>query len=288
MSTKTDVTEVTTIPASESVQPQPLATDERPSTRPAKRQDSLRTVPSEVEGRKFPVVEHLDELRRRLWVCLLVISVASTASFGLAGKLMDWLKRPAGASLPTLAFFSPPEAMLAYLKVAVISGLILSTPLLLHELWAFISPGLTPRERRYGLAFVWWGTVLFGAGVAFAYWVLLPVSLKFLLGFGSGQLTPVISISRYISFTTMVMIACGGVFELPLAIALLTKIGIVTPQMLRRKWRHAVVILMIAAAILTPTTDVATMILMVAPMLVLYETSIWVARCAVPRSPRDG
>jgi sec-independent protein translocase protein TatC len=119
MSTKTDVTDVTTIPASESVQPQPLATDER----------------------KFPVVEHLDELRRRLWVCVLVISVASAASLGLAGTLMDWLKRPAGASLPTLAFFSPPEAMLAYLQVAITSGLILCTPLLLHEVWAFVSPG---------------------------------------------------------------------------------------------------------------------------------------------------
>jgi sec-independent protein translocase protein TatC len=242
---------------------------------------------SSAEQRRLPIVAHLDELRRRLWVCVLAISVASVASFGWAAWLIDWLKRPAGVSLPRLAFFSPPEAMLAYLKVAVTSGLIFCTPLLLFEVWAFVSPGLTPRERRYGLAFVWWGTGLFVAGIAFAYWVLLPVSLRFLLGFGGGQLAPVISVSRYLSFTTMVMIACGVIFELPLAVALLTKLGLVSPQTLRRRWRHAVLVMAIAAAILTPTTDVATMLLMVAPMLVLYELAIWVATVIVGRRRRE-
>lgn len=265
MSTKTDVTEVTTIPASESVQPQPLATDER----------------------KFPVVEHLDELRRRLWVCVLVISVASTASFGWAGALIDWLKRPAGALLPRLAFFSPPEALLAYMKVAVMAGLVLCVPVVLSQLWAFVRPGLARKEQRYGLVFIWWGSALFLAGGAFAYWVILPVSLRFLLAFGGGQLEPVISISRYLSFTTMVILACGVVFQWPLVVFLLAKLGVIRPQTLRRKWRHAVVGMTVMGAVLTPTTDVATLLLMTVPMLALYEISVWIAQFAAPRPRHD-
>jgi sec-independent protein translocase protein TatC len=134
---------------------------------------------------------------------------------------------------------------------------------------------------------VWWGSVLFLVGGAFAYWVLLPVSLQFLLGFGGGQLEPVISIGRYLAFTTMVILVSGVVFQLPIAVLMLTKLGIVTPQTLRRKWRHALVTMVVAAAILTPTTDVATMLLMTVPMLALYEVSIWVAVLAVRRRRPD-
>ena len=235
------------------------------------------------DARRLPIIGHLEELRRRLWVCLLAIAVASAMSFAWVGQLIEWLKRPAGAALPRLAFFSPPEALLAYMKVAVTAGLFLCMPVVLYELWAFIRPGLTRRESRYGLAFVWWGSALFLVGAAFAYWILLPVSLKFLLGFGGGQLEPVISISRYLSFTTMVILACGIVFQLPLVVGLLAKLGLVKPQTLRRQWRHAVVIMAVAAALLTPTTDAATMLLMVVPMLALYEASIWVAACATRR-----
>jgi sec-independent protein translocase protein TatC len=230
---------------------------------------------------------HLEELRKRLWVCVGAIAATSTVSFAWAGQLIDWLKQPAGTLLPKLAFFSPPEAVLAYMKVAVTAGLILSMPIVLYEVWAFIRPGLTLQEQRYGLGFVWWGSMLFLVGGAFAYWVLLPVSLQFLLGFGGGQLEPVISIGRYLAFTTMVILASGVVFQLPIAVLMLAKLGIVTPQTLRRKWRHALVTMVVVAAILTPTTDVATMLLMTVPMLALYEISIWVAVLAVRRKRPD-
>lgn len=260
----------------------------------AEREDAGVTASPEASSprrqgeRKLPIVSHLDELRRRLWICLLGVSVASVASFGATEPLIEWLKRPAGDTLPALAFFSPPEAMLAYFKVAITAGLVLCTPLLLYELWAFVRPGLTLKERRYGLAFIWWGTLLFLGGVAFAYGVLLPVSLQFLLGFGGGHIIPVISISKYLSFTTMVLLACGAVFELPLAVALLARLGVVTPLMLRQQWRHAVVAILVAAALLTPTTDVATMVLLVVPMLALYELSVWVAGFAMRRRCDDG
>lgn len=244
-------------------------------------------TPAEAEARRFPVMSHLEELRKRLWVCIGVIVIASAVSFAWAGRLIDWLKRPAGSALPRLAFFGPSEAILAYMKVAVSAGLLLSTPVVLYELWAFISPGLTPQERRYGLRFIGWGTTLFIAGSAFAYWVLLPVSLQFLLGFGGGQLEPVISINSYLSFTTMVILVSGAVFQLPLAVLLLAKLGVVSPRTLRQQWPYAVVTMAIAAAVLTPTTDAATMLLMVVPMLALYEVSIWVAAIATRRKRPD-
>ena len=239
------------------------------------------------DDRRLPVTGHLEELRRRLWVCVGAILLGSGLSFAWTGQLIDWLKRPAGALLPRLTFFSPPEALLAYMKVAVMAGLVLCVPIVLSQLWAFVRPGLARKERSHGLAFIWWGSALFLAGGAFAYWVILPVSLRFLLAFGGGQLEPVISISRYLSFTTMVILACGVVFQWPLVVFLLAKLGVIRPQALRRKWRHAVVGMVVVGAILTPTTDVATLMLMTVPMLVLYEVSIWIARIAALRPRRD-
>lgn len=251
-------------------------------TEPAPSQPSA-PAPAGAEARRLPMTVHLDELRKRLWVCVGMVAVTSMVSFVWAEWVIDWLKRPAGAALPRLAFFSPPEAVLAYMKVAVTAGLILSMPVVLYELWAFIRPGLTPREQRYGCGFVWWGSVLFLAGGGFAYWALLPVSLQFLLGFGGGQLEPVISISRYLSFTTMILLACGLVFQLPLVVFLLARLGLIQRDTLRRQWRQAVLVMMVASAMLTPTTDVATMLLLVIPMLALYEVSTWIAAVAARR-----
>jgi len=240
-----------------------------------------------MDEQRLPLAGHLEELRKRLWICLGALLVVSMVSFAVAGQLIEWLKRPAGSSLERLAFFSPPEAILAYMKVAITAGLFLAMPVVLAQLWTFIRPGLAPRERRFGVAFIGWGSVLFLAGGAFAYGVMLPVSLKFLLGFGGDQLEPVISISRYLSFTTMVMLACGVMFQLPLVVFLLAKLGLVRPQTLRRRWRHAVLAIVVVGALVTPTTDVATLLLMTVPMLALYEISIWIATWAAPRSRND-
>jgi len=245
------------------------------------------SAPSGVDERHLPLTGHLDELRKRLWIGIGALLAASMASFAAAARLVDWLKHPAGSSLERLAFFSPPEAILAYMKVAITAGLFLAMPILLAQLWAFIRPGLSIKERRAGIAFIGWGSALFLLGGAFAYVAVLPVSLRFLLGFGGGQLEPVISINRYLSFTTMVMLACGVMFQLPLAVFLLAKLGLVRPQTLRRRWRHAVLGIVVVGALLTPTTDVATLLLMTVPMLALYELSIWVATWAAPRSRDD-
>ena len=236
-----------------------------------------------LNARRLPIVGPPEELRKRLWGCLVAIPLASMISFAWTGRLIEWLKRPAGPALGRLVFFSPPEAFLAYMKVAITVGLFLSAPVILAQVWAFISPGLTARERRYGFGFIWWGSLLFLAGGAFAYWALLPVSLRFLLSFGRDQLEPVMSISRYLSFTTMVILSCGLAFQLPLVMFVLARLGLVSSRMLRQKWRHAVVASIVAAAILTPTADVATLLLLAVPMLALYELSIWVTGFSASR-----
>src|SRR3989338_8059153 len=258
----------------------------RASTHPASMDSPVTEPPTTmavpVEGsrqralheRRLPILDHLEELRKRVWGCVAVILLASIVSFAWTDQLVGWLKRPAGPALQRFAFFSPPEAFLAYMKVAITVGLFLSAPAILAQVWAFVSPGLTARERRYGVGFIWWGSSLFLAGGAFAYWALLPVSLRFLLNFGHGQMEPVMSVSRYLSFTLAVILSCGLVFQLPLVMFVLARLGLVSAHMLRQKWRHAVVAIVVAAPTLAPAGVGAPFWLSVFPILPLPEFSI--------------
>ena len=227
--------------------------------------------------------DHLEELRRRLGVSLAVLLISVGVSLAQVKRLIGWLQRPAEPFLTRFAFFSPTEPIVAYVKVAVLFGLLLAMPVILAQLWGFVRSALTWRERSYGLAFVWWGSVLFAAGAAFAYFGLLPVSLRFLLGIGAGTLEPVISIERYLSFVTTLAFWCGIIFELPLIVFLLARVGVVTPEWLRQQRPYAILVLVITAAIVTPTTDPVNLALMALPMLGLYEVSIWVTRVGMRR-----
>ena len=233
---------------------------------------------------RMTLAEHLEELRRRLAVALLAVVVGSCAGFALAGRVLEWLKRPAGSLLPQLAFFSPTEALFAYVRVAVTLGVVVALPVVLYEVWGFIESALTRTERVYGRLFVWLGSALFAAGAAFAYAALLPVSLRMLLTIGGPSLMPMISVGRYLSFVLGLMIACGAVFELPLIIVLLTKLGVVTPALLRQQRGVAIVIILVIAAVVTPTTDALNLMLMALPLVVLYELSILLSRFARPTS----
>ena len=233
--------------------------------------------PRSVEDRPRNVLEHLEELRRRLWVCVMTVGLAAGAGFGLGDRLMEWLIHPASAVLPRLAFFHPTDALTAYLSVAIVFGLVAASPVVLYQVWAFVRSGLTWRERYYGFMLVSWGTGLFALGAAIAYGVVLPIFLKFLLSVGGPQLEPVISINAYLSFVLGTMVICGLLCELPLAIVLLTRLGVVTPALLRRQRRLAVLAIAIISALVTPTTDAVTMGVVAIPLLGLYELSVWIA-----------
>jgi len=229
---------------------------------------------------KLTLAGHLEELRRRLGIVLLTFVVAAAVSVTQVERFIAWLRRPAGDLLGQLAYFSPTEPLMAYLQVTALAALVLTTPVLLAHTWAFLRSGLTPTERAYGTAFVGWGSMLFVAGVAFAYTVVLPVSLHVLLGIGRGMLEPVISLQRYLGFVTTLLCWCGVIFELPAVLWLLAKVGIVTSEWLRQQRPYAILCLVILAAIMTPTTDAVSLLIMTGPLVLLYEISIVLARRA--------
>ncbi len=229
---------------------------------------------------KLTFAEHLEELRRRLGICLLAFLAAVGLSAFLIEPILQWLQRPAEHWLPRFAYFTPTEPLIAYLKVAMLAGTALAMPVILWQVWAFIRAGLTPQERATGAAFILWGSGLFLAGAAFAYYLLLPVSLRVLLNIGRTYLEPVISIDRYLSFVTALLFWCGLMFELPAVVFLLAKIGIVTPAWLKQQRAYAILILTIIAALITPTTDPVNLVLMMGPLIVLYELAIMLSHAA--------
>ena len=242
------------------------------------------------EGLRLTLAGHLEELRRRLGVSLAALVLAVGISASQVERILQWLRRPAEELMPQLAFFSPSEPLFAYVKVATLAGLILAMPVILAQLWGFVRTGLSPRERSYGLTVIGLGSLQFLAGAACAYYLLLPVSLRLLLGIGRGTLEPVISIDRYLSFVTTMVVWCGVVFELPVVLFALAKVGLVTPEWLRQQRPYAILVLVILAAVATPTTDPVTLLLMAVPLWLLYELSIlgvrWPARGPTRTPPR--
>lgn len=234
--------------------------------------------------RKLTLVGHLSELRKRIIVSLLAIGIATIVSFPFASKALAILKLPAASLIGKLVFFSPPEAFLIYMRIAVTCGLVFSMPVILYQIWAFVRPALKERFRRQGAGFILFCLASFIAGCLFSYFVLLPPTLKFLLGFATEDLGPVISASKYISFVIGLILGCGLVFQMPVLSLILTKVEILNSGILRKKYKYAVLVIFVAAAIITPTADAFNMLVLAAPMLVLYEISIWVSFLAGPKN----
>jgi sec-independent protein translocase protein TatC len=208
---------------------------------------------------------------------LLALLLATAVSIPFSPQILKFLKYPSGGAIERMVFFGPEEAFLIYMRIALSAGIIIAFPAMLYQLWAFISPAIDTRFKRHAPVFVSASSLAFLAGCAFSYFILLPAALKFLLNIGKDELEPVISATRYISFVTGLMLACGIVFEMPVLSFFLTRIGVVNAGMLRRKFLYAVIIIMIVAAVITPTGDAFNMLMLAIPMLALYEASIWVS-----------
>ena len=236
---------------------------------------STQLLPPELpKTPRLTIPGHLEELRRRLGLCLLTVALTSGASFWYGDRLLAWLKRPAGELLPRLAFFSPTEALVAYVKMALVCGVALALPVVLYHAWAFVRPGLSGDERRFSFAWIGWGSALFAMGVWCGYGLCLPLFLRFLLTVGGASLQPVISVSAYLSFVLGILGVCGALCELPIVLFVLIRLGILTPQMLRRQRGVALVSLVVVAAVVTPTTDAVSLMLVAVPLVALYELSI--------------
>ncbi len=227
--------------------------------------------------KEFTITQHLDELRKRIIISLIAIILATLASIPLSSAMLKFLKYPAAGLIDRLVFFGPEEAFLIYIRISFISGLIISFPVIMFQLWSFISPAIGERAKRSAFGFVFFSSLVFLIGCAFSYLVLLPAALKFLLSVGTGELEPVISATRYISFVCGLVLACGLVFEMPVLSFFLTKAGVINAGTLRKKFKYAIVIIAITAAAITPTADAFNMTVLALPMLLLYEVSIWVS-----------
>jgi sec-independent protein translocase protein TatC len=225
---------------------------------------------------EMPFLEHLEELRKRLLRSTLVVIVCAVASFYFADEIVGWFIAPLGGI--KLHVTEVTGSFSAYLKICLFAGVGAALPYISYQFWGFVAPGLYPKERKMVLPFVLIATVLFLAGSGFCYYYVLPFALKFMIGFSGDLLSPIITVSSYISFAGMLLIAFGLSFEMPVIAYLLGKLGIITSSFLARGRRIAIVAILLVAAVLTPTPDVITQLLLAVPMYFLYETSIIVVR----------
>ena len=240
-------------------------------------------------SRELSITDHLRELRRRVLVCVVAILAGSVVSFAFYRQIIEFLSRPAynlesGLGLE-LVFIEVTELLTTAVKVSFVAGFVLALPVILHQVVMFVAPGLTGKERRYLYLFMPAALLAFAAGVAFAYYVLTPPALKFLLGF-SDVATPLIRISNFVNLMVRLLFWMGVAFETPLIMYMLASLGIVSAQRLSRFRRYWVVIAFILAAIITPTFDPVNQALVAGPLLVLYEIGVLLARLA-GRSRRE-
>ncbi len=233
---------------------------------------SLGPLPLPLDDRR-PFLEHLEELRWRFLRSFLWVTMGSVIAFRFSHRILSWLIHPIGR----VVFLSPAEPLLVHLKVALLSGLALSLPLLAWEAWGFLSPAVSVKERRPALFVVPMSVGLFLLGAWFGWKILVPLSLKVLLSFSSELFTPMITLGSYISFVGWLVVACGLFFQMPMVMMFLTRIGWVSPRAFLRQWRVAVVSILVLAAVLTPTPDVATQLLLALPMIALYLISVGLA-----------
>jgi len=233
-----------------------------------------------IEDEKMPFSGHLEELRKRLVICFIAIGIGFIISYGFKEKIFHYLTMPLISAMQAdekLIFTGLPEAFFTYLKVSLLSGLMLSAPVILYQFWLFVAPGLYDKERKPLIPIVLLSSFFFIGGALFGYFIVFPVGFKFFLGFATETIRPLPSMREYLSFSSMLLLAFGLVFELPLVIIFLARLGIVSVEFLKKNRKYAILLFFVVAAILTPP-DVVTQIMMAVPLMALYEISIIGAR----------
>lgn len=230
---------------------------------------------NELDQKSESLFEHLAELRTRLIWSLWFVLIATFISFHFADPIFEFVRSPIQPYLPSggLIYTGPIDKFMAYVKIAVVTGVIFSCPFWLWQIWKFVAPGLYQKERKYAVGFIFSGTSLFLLGVAFSYKIVLPMAFRFLMTFGNAEDKPMIAIDSYLSFVSQITLMFGLSFELPLVLTTLGMLGIVSQKFLREKRRYAIMIMATIAAIVTPP-DLLSMVLMLGPMWILYEVSV--------------
>ena len=239
-------------------------------------------MPNDQEQEKeMSFFDHLEELRWRVVKAVIAVLIAAAGCAFFSDFLVKVvLMKPLLNVGLKAQVLTPYGIMLLYMEVVLVAGLIIAMPFVLYQLWQFIAPGLLPTERKY----VWWiiffTSLCFLSGVIFAYFVLIPTALKFFAGFGTDTFELNVSADNYISFLLSLILGAGLVFELPMVSYFLSKLGLLTPAFMRKYRRHAIVGILIISAVVTPTPDIITQSLLAAPMIFLYEISIFISKYA--------
>jgi sec-independent protein translocase protein TatC len=238
-----------------------------------------------VDESRMSFMEHLGELRTRLMRSLLALLVGLGIALPFSQQIMDYLAKPARDTNHNLVFLSLTEAFWVQMKIGLIVGLFVASPAVLWQVWRFISPGLHVHEKKYAAPFVIIGTLLFIGGGAFSLKVVTPFAIQFLLSYERPGLQAMISIGNYIDFLLKFTVAFGAVFELPLVLTILARLGVVSPATLAKNRKYAILGAFIAGAVLTPTPDMFNQTLMAGPLILLYEVGILCARIFGKRAP---
>ena len=223
------------------------------------------------------LMEHLEELRQRLTRAAIAVGAGFLIAYFFKEDLYGYLTIPLKAAMPPeakLIYTAPAEAFFTYLKVAFLAGIVGASPVIFYQLWRFISPGLYENERRNIWPFVIFSSALFITGAIFCYTIVFPYAFQFFMSFATDDITPMLKLNEYLSFSSMLLFAFGVVFEMPLILVFLGRLGVVSSQGLRKKRKYAILIMFAGAAFFTPP-DVVSQVLMAVPLMILYEISIW-------------
>ena len=226
-------------------------------------------------------IGHLEELRKRIIVCLVAVCITFAIAYAFKEKLFAILMKPLTDTMApgqNMIFTGLTEAFFCYLKTAFIAGLLMAVPVVMYEMWLFVAPGLYDKEKRLLLPFVFLSSFFFIGGALFGYFICFPYAFKYLMSFGTVDIKAMPSMREYLSLASLLLFAFGCTFELPLVLTLLAKAHIVTAAFLNRHRKYAILLIFIAAAIITPTTDPFNLFLMAVPLCVLYEVGIIGAR----------
>jgi sec-independent protein translocase protein TatC len=232
------------------------------------------------EAKILTILEHLQEFRRRLIIASVALLIGVVVSAVFTQQFLHWLTDPAKDQVEDLAiiYTEPLEYWATYFRVALVAGVALAMPVIVYEILAFVGPGLTRQERRWVYPIVLGATLSFLGGAAFAYYVELPPALRFLLGFSGDVAEPNLKIGSYVNFVTRLMMVTGLVFEMPLLVMGLAKLGVVNSRRLLGWWRYALVLAFVVAAVVTPSIDPVTQSLVAGPIIVLYFAGIVLAK----------
>lgn len=227
-----------------------------------------------MEDKPQTVVEHLNELKKRVIFCLIAVAVTSVGAYLFIDDLLQIIVKV--GRIKSLVFINPTEAFFVMIKLSLLVGIVGAMPFILYQIWMYVSVALIKEERKYLIFFGPVSYLLFLIGAAFAFRGVLPLGMRFLLSFSKDNLKPMITLNAYVSFLGKMITAFGLMFELPLVVLFLSKIGIVTPEIMKKGRRYAIFGIFIIAAVLTPP-DVVSQVMLAVPILLLYEISVWIS-----------